>query len=142
MQCDICKKGPATVHPALNTDDLDEFNEAVKDKFTQPHIAYVGSDQGCGCGFRYVPLSEQFEGCELIYSEGVETQSKTQQNHQQLHDYLLKQFKGEDFVELYGCWSVDEKEPASFRTEIALQRLIDPTFCFRERGLYRVLQKE
>jgi hypothetical protein len=74
-------------------------------------------------------------------SEGVETQKNTQHNHQQLRDYLLHEFKGEAFVELYGCWSGEEKEAASFKAEIQLDRLGDPTFCFRERGLYRVVNE-
>jgi hypothetical protein len=128
--------------PALNTQELDEYTKPVKDKFTLLHVTYVGSDQGCGCGFRYVPFGQDFEGCELIYSEGVETQNRTQHNHQQLRDYLLQEFKGESFVELYGCWSGEENEAASSNGEIPLDRLAEPTFSLRERGLYRIILNE
>ena len=125
---------------ALNTALPQALKLVIRDKFTLPHVTYVGSDQGCGCGFRYVPKeSQDLEDPESIYSEGIERQNETQHNHQQLRDYLFREFKVESFVELYGCWDGDEKEAVKFQEEISLDRLAEPTFCFHERGFYRVI---
>jgi hypothetical protein len=51
---------------------------------------------------------------------------------------LLSQFSTEPFIELYGCWTGEEAEPAKLRINVPLSRLRDVTFCFRERGYYKV----
>ncbi len=54
---------------------------------------------------------------------------------------LLKD-SGEEVVELYGIWLSDwKKDPLSpevYREDIALAKILEPTFRFKERGLYRV----
>jgi len=123
--------------PALNTKELNEHTQSVRDKFTLPHVVYVGSDQGCGCGFRFL-LREQVADADLIFSDDVEADPSRQRNQQQLRDFLLEKFKDEPFVELFGCWSGDEAQPAEFNDEIPLQRIVDLRFSFRERGFYRI----
>jgi hypothetical protein len=39
--------------PAFNTKDIDDSKKDVKIHFSLKEILYVGSDEGCGCGFRH-----------------------------------------------------------------------------------------
>ena len=128
--------------PELYTSELSDDCEVVRANFTLPHVFYIGSHDGCGCGFRYIPLEAILqEDAEAIYSEGVEHQKYTQPNHRKLFDYIEREFKNEPFLELYGCWSGEEAERSTTEAEVRLDRIADPGFCFRERGFYRVLLK-
>jgi hypothetical protein len=113
--------------PSLCTQELGNHEKPVLKKFSLPIVTYVGSDQGCGCGFRHTDY-------EMDVSDAEED---TQHNHQALVRLLQEQFADESFVELYGCWSGDESLAVKINSELLLDQIGDRLFCFRERGFYR-----
>ncbi len=106
-----------------------EKGKALRDKFTLPCITDVGSDVGCGCGFRSNEAA--------VYSPDYDT-SKTQPNHAGLVAFLAEHCGKEPFVELYGCWDGDEAQDVHDRREIELAELVDEKFHFRMNGYCRV----
>ncbi len=58
--------------PSFNTRDLNESEEYVKVHFSLKNILYMGSDQGCGCGFRH----------ELFENDGWLNVSEANESHQ------------------------------------------------------------
>jgi hypothetical protein len=119
----------------LCTKELSEYDAVVVKHFTLPVVTYVGSDQGCGCGFRHKLLRADGRAFDEVY---VANNEGTQRNHAELAAFLREHLGGEPFVELYGCWSGNEKEVARFDDEIDADELEEPGFCFREQGYYRV----
>ncbi len=124
--------------PSFNSEEISQTQKhALEKRFRNPSITYVGTDYGCGCNFRYIPLEATGQPlADEFYSRAVEAQEKTQPNHQNLQNYLRTQFSDEDFIELYGCWDGDEDLPEEFALEIPLEQVGDPGFCFKERGYY------
>src|SRR2546426_5264963 len=119
--------------PALWTGDLTEHESEVRSKFTLPFVTYIGSDDQCGCGFR----SAMFQGGEWP-EEGLVTEpdydpSDTQPNHAALVSFLQQHFSAEPFVELYGCWDGEFSAATEGRIDIAVDRIADTHFHFRER---------
>lgn len=106
-----------------------EKGKALSNKFTLPCAKNVGSDVGCGCGFR--------SNDAAIYDPGYDT-SKTQPNHASLVAFLAEHCGKEPFVELYGCWDGDEAEDVQDRREIELAKLADENFHFHMKGYCRV----
>ena len=82
----------------IATRKLHEMRQEVRKKFTLAYVTAVGSDVGCGCGYRH----DEAE----IYDPGYDP-SKTQPNHTALRAYLTEHCRAEPFVELYGCWDGD-----------------------------------
>ena len=126
----------------LNTKDLTDHDAAVADHFHKPYRKYVGSDQGCGCGFRHVLFQdgEWPEEC-MIASEDY-TGEDQQPNHEQLHQLLGELLKSSKAVELYGCWDGDFHEPAAGHEVLPIERIFDHAFYFRERFAYTIKQRE
>ena len=102
---------------------------AVRNKFTLPCVTDVGSDVGCGCGFRHG------EAAGFGPDDDV---SKTQPNHVGLVAYLAEHCGKEPFVELYGCWDGDEAQDVRDRRKIELSELADKQFHFRMNGYCRI----
>jgi hypothetical protein len=97
---------------------------------SKSHIFYVGSDNGCGCGFRQ----------EHDYtSDDPEQETSKRDNQQRLHDYVATCLADESSVELFSVWSGDEElEPEHSRT-ISPSEILDPDFHFLERQLTTVI---
>lgn len=111
---------------AFHVKSEDPALETVRPRFTRPHVAYLGSDDGCGCGFRrdpsWVPVME----------DGTASLSQ-QRNHRQLHDYLAALLADQPSVELFGCWSGDEGLPEETCRTASVTEITDPGFWFAER---------
>lgn len=123
----------------LNTADLKDYDFEIAVHFTKPHQKYLGSDQGCGCGFRNVSFQNgEWPEETMIGTEGY-TGEDQQPIHQQLHDFIANLLTGEDTtVELYGCWEGNANEPSAGGETILLSRQLDKAFHFRERFDYTV----
>jgi hypothetical protein len=111
----------------VKADDPD--SERARIHFSKPHVYYVGSDNGCGCGFRREP--------DCGVDEPEELASK-RDNHERLHAFVRTCLADEEFIELFSCWSGDEAEPLQSRRDVALADLIATDFYFSERQLTRV----
>lgn len=123
--------------PAFHVAEVGGNEDMVRGQFTLPEVVYIGSDQGCGCGFRYSLSDGYSKAAEIEFDDA--NLAETQPNQLKLKAYLEEDFKEEPFIELYGCWSGDEGQPRELSAEINLSQITDPKFCFRERGFYRVI---
>lgn len=107
----------------------DPSSERARRNFSKPNVHYVGSDNGCGCGFRQ----------EHDYtSDDPEQEASKRDNHQRIRDYLSSCLADESSVELYSVWSGDEELPTEHTRVVALSDLLDPGFAFLERQLTTV----
>lgn len=120
--------------PDISVSSLTEHDAPVKAHFTSPEVQSVGSTAGCGCDFPHVLLQNgewptfDFDDTERVSTFG--------QNRRALAALLRD--TGENRIELYGLWWGNfAKEPLASE-EIALLRILEPDFLFREQVFYRV----
>ena len=121
----------------VNTKALREYDEPVRAHFTLDQVVYLGSDQGCGCGFRSTTDPDP-GAAEYFASLPDYDTTSTQPNHDALAARLRQHFAGEEFVELYGCWDGDFSLPERGRFEVSVEDLTAHAFHFVQRGYYRV----
>lgn len=125
-------------NPKLNTQDLTELDAGVVRHFEAPHVKYLGSDQGCGCGFRHVSYQNGEWPGESMIGKEHDTGGEQQPNHEQLHAFLKELLEQSDRVELYGCWDGEIMEASAGVAELPLDRILDRDFYFRERHGYTI----
>lgn len=111
----------------ISTRPLHEQRQAVRQKFILLDVVAVGSDRGCGCGFRHDEAIVDFFD-----------PTDPQPNHEALVSYLREHCSVEPFVELYGCWDGDHAQDLQDRREIDLSELANPRFHFRMNGYCKV----
>jgi hypothetical protein len=124
--------------PDISVRDLSSRELALKAKFESPEVQYVGSTSHCGCDFPHTILQNgnlpPLEGAKDADQVIVERQNR---------DALVKLLREvqEPTVQVYGTWDGSEddlsKAPLS-REMIAVERILDPTFYFKEQGFYCV----
>jgi len=112
--------------PSFYVKELTPPEESVKTQFDIPHIYYLGSDEGCGCGF----FKRGRESDELGRAEG---------NYSQLASYLKNARSMGARNQIYSCWEGDQNAKAEFRKKIDLKRLNEKNFEFKEGTLYEIL---
>ncbi len=118
---------------SFNTENIVDNEKPIKDIFSLPNVKLLGSDLGCGCGFRYAVL-DQDRWLDAI-DEGETPFDNS--NHEKLVDFIIKNNKSEKSIELFALWAGDIY-PALCRETINLNDILDPGFYFKERGLYTV----
>ena len=101
----------------------DEPAAVVAAQFTKPHVYYLGSDQGCGCGFMQ-HFDTQYEDA------GAEEKAVNQRG---LHAYVSACLRDEPAVELFSCWSGDESAEAESDRTVRVADLLSRAFHFAER---------
>ncbi len=84
---------------------------AVRKRFSSPHVAYVGSHEGCGCG-----LAEQRSRAWLRA--------------------MVERARADGPVELFACWAGDEVDPAQHERVIDPVDLTTSTAPLTERTHY------
>ena len=118
--------------------DVDEQAAAVREHFSVPNVAYVGSDLNCGCGFRNVSFQNGDWPEECLIEEGEIDTEGTDKNHQELHAVLADTLARSVVVELYGCWAGDYGKKTEGEQDIESDAILSERFFFRERVLYRI----
>ena len=127
----------------LCIDDIHGNPEQIQSHFSLPEIAYVGSSLGCGCGFRSVCFGiGRWSGEWEIANGDCEPPENHIQDHQELYDLVTSQIDEDGGVELYGYWDGDEKEATEQEENIPASLLLDHSFWFRHRGIYRITTDE
>ncbi len=118
--------------------NLSEYELPIQGHFSKQHIGYIGSDQGCGCGFRHVTF-QNGEWPEESMSDSEEySDGDKQPNHIQLECILIGLLQTADSIELYSCWDGDFAEPSGGSSQLLLSSIVDNHFAFRERFLYSI----
>jgi hypothetical protein len=101
-----------------------------------PEVVYVGSDQGCGCGFRHALIDDK-EWYPIV-EEDNDMIEVIQKNHEDLYQYLTDNVKI-GLIEVYGCWNGNITDSIDCVDEISIKDLTDKDFYFKEGWLYKVL---
>jgi hypothetical protein len=115
--------------PAFYVDEVDhDVSKSVRAKLPHSCIRYLGSHQGCGCGFR----SER-DGI-LIVTEGDDAIAESA-DHASLVMYLKNLPPEISSAQIFGCWSGDEGEELDHHRECVVDELGGSEFAFREREI-------
>jgi hypothetical protein len=72
----------------LNTQDLHDSEKPIIKHFSKSHYKYIGSDEGCGCGFRNITYYYGKWPDESMIGSEYYTGEEEQPNHEQLFDFL------------------------------------------------------
>jgi hypothetical protein len=118
----------------LNTEDVTYNEETLKNVFSKSNIKYIGSDQGCGCGFRHA-LIHNDNWLDVVDDEETPFDNS---NHTNLVDLITKNNTDGNTFEVLACWEGDHNEPILYRETIKLTDILAKDFHFKERGLYTV----
>ncbi|MBN1426843.1 MAG: hypothetical protein JXB07_00575 [Anaerolineae bacterium] len=75
-------------------------DEQVRVQFSKPYVYYVGSHQGCGCGFLY----GQYPGFE----DDANEERDKRESVARLSQYLAEAVAANGPIELFACWDGDQ----------------------------------
>ncbi len=104
-------------------------DDPVRQRFSLPSVYYLGSHQGCGCGFQYGVLPADLQDPE------EEARGRTAVDA--LRAYVARAASGQP-VEVFGCWEGEQALPALATERITLDQLDGESFDFPQRQLLRV----
>lgn len=119
--------------PGIYVTALSEEEAAVRPHLTSAYVQYVGSSEGCGCGFRHVA-----HPTDPYYASDEEALALKDRNHRDLAKLLAEPILRKEPVRLFGCWEGDWYKPLAGKYSIRLSQLIDPSFAFAENCVYIV----
>lgn len=120
-------------HPNFNVQELDEHSKAVgnskavRKQFSKPQVYYLGSHQGCGCGFSYGQ-----------YDYGEVEESAARESVRRLSEYLAQAIAVAGPLELYSCWDGDQADEPEFQQSMTPQGIGGEAFWFQERQFITV----
>lgn len=121
--------------PSFNTTFLQADEMGIQAQFSLPHILCIGSDQGCGCGFRHSFF--EYDEWIPVLENGDDQNKPSLKNHHDLYYYLVNN-QVDSFIEIYACWNGDMADPCQSTQEINASELLSGDFYFQERGLYKI----
>ena len=117
-------------NPSFHVQELHESSASVRKQFSKPCVYYLGSDQGCGCGFSYGQFVNDDE--ELKSRDSVLRLSK----------YLSQAVEIAGPLELYSCWHGDEETTPEFNEVVTFEEIPSEiggeAFAFREREFIKI----
>ena len=117
--------------PKFYVEIIDGREAKIDRHLKLPHVAYAGSSQGCGCGFRKpVDMPEEL----LAPGESEESQA----NYDALASYIENMQKSGASCEIYVCWEGDQGQPSEFRSRITTEELASREFVLAEKTLYEL----
>lgn len=112
--------------PSFHTAELSVEDEPVRVHFPGLQVTYLGSHEGCGCGFNGLDPDLDHEPEELVAS----TESVAR-----LRDYLGEVLKTHLRVWIYSAWSDELGEPTLSSRIVGLAEFSPGEFYFRNREL-------
>ena len=101
--------------PAFYTAQIDKHDCAIRSQFSLPNIVYLGSHEGCGCGFFNDDESQAQAICCSTLAE-----------------YLASVRASGGAVEVFLCWEGGQGNPASNRTRVCAADFSSPPFPLAE----------
>lgn len=119
---------------------------AIRSRFSSPQVTYVGSHQGCGCGFNSGELA--WQGFERVADAMTLLDAMTDDEREELLAAQRSRVRLRDLVssaltdgpvELYACWAGDEEAPATREETIDPTWLTELTSPLEEGVRYAVL---
>ncbi|MCQ4318619.1 hypothetical protein [Stutzerimonas zhaodongensis] len=103
-------------NPSFNTQELSEAENPVKQQFSFEHVIYLGSNEGCGCGF-------------------MNTDYQSNKNLEHLHDYLSNALSRNSKLEIFLCWEGDQSSSPLAKKSVRLSEFAGPELPLGEREL-------
>jgi hypothetical protein len=88
---------------------LSQRDRIVQKWFSKPHVYYVASSIGCGCGFRSIGCNSELEYYEGMFDD--EDTDRYAADHAALRDLIADVVGKEGCVELYPVWEDDQRKP-------------------------------
>jgi len=117
--------------PSFYVEEIKVDDEVVRRQFTLPHVYYVGSHEGCGCGF----FKEGRVGEELDLA---------QEDYRRLAKYLREAQRREADLELFTCWEGDQGRSPGYRETLTPADLEDADYEFKynEEFFAKIVREE
>ena len=117
--------------PGFYVEAIEGDDEVVRRQFTLSHVYYVGSHEGCGCGF----FKEGEVGEEL---------GRVQENYRRLAEYLRQAQKQGGDLELFTCWEGDQGRSPGYRETLTPADLEDADYEFKynEEFFAKIVREE
>ena len=116
--------------PGFHVEALSERDESVRRQFSKPFVYYVGSHQGCGCGFDW----DVFEGVSEDDPEFADAKA----SRQGLFELLALGLRQGGELGLFACWDGNQGAESAFRGRIRPSDLLTNHLSFREHELLTV----
>jgi hypothetical protein len=113
--------------PSFNTQALSETEVPVKEQFSFPNVIYLGSHQGCGCGFMAADEDEP---------EEMASREKTVHA---LSSYLTTALQHGARLEMYLCWEGDQKAMPAAKKSVTPKDFLGPEFPLAEKEFANVV---
>lgn len=104
-------------------------NDPVRARFSMPNVNYLGSHEGCGCGFKY--------GVMPAGLEDQDDEAKGRAAVDALRAYVAKAAVGQP-IEMFACWEGEQQLPVLETERISPEQLGGESFDFQQRHLLRV----
>jgi hypothetical protein len=126
----------------LPVESLTERTAGIKQHFSNPEVQYVGSTSGCGCDLPHAMFQDggwpEIEFYRIAEKDELDIarDSSNRENCRAL--VALLRTTGDKMVELYGVWDGNFANAPMALESISVERLLDPDFCFKEQGFYKV----
>jgi hypothetical protein len=109
---------------AFHVADRDAGAVTVRSQLALPFVYYVGSHEGCGCGFNRDSVADA-DPAQL---------AETRKTLAALGDYLQAAVAAVGPLELYTCWNGDESEPVERRLTVPVSAFGPEMTWFPERS--------
>jgi hypothetical protein len=112
--------------PGIFIKELNANDRAIKDKFSLDYVYYLGSDEGCGCGFAYTERMAP-----------AEDKARRAQNYRDLAKYLTENnIRGQ--LEFFACWEGDQEKGQVSVEQIEKVNLETPNIEFSEQKKFQL----
>ncbi|MBL9147327.1 MAG: hypothetical protein JNM94_01405 [Phycisphaerae bacterium] len=124
--------------PGFHIEAIGKINQPVVAVFTEPSVRYVGSHEGCGCGFRNVWGALDGDSRTMTpeeFRQGEPEDPDVASSTAALVKLLRSVVERDGRAEVYACWDGDQAYPAVDSKVISLAELSAERFFLMERRL-------
>jgi len=105
----------------------------VRARFSKPHLVYLGSHDGCGCGFQHSEPGQVLDSDP----DPVEV-AQSAESMRRLANYVAEAVKRVGPVELYMCWDAEQGLEALGTETTSCVQLHTPGYALPCRTLLQV----
>jgi hypothetical protein len=102
--------------PSFNTQALSETEALVKSQFSLPNVIYLGSHQGCGCGFMSADKDEPKE------------KANRETTVHALSSYLNAALQQGARLEMFLCWEGDQTQAPVAKKSVTTKDFLTQEF--------------
>jgi len=102
------------------------YQKEVYQHFSKTFVYYLGSAEGCGCGFLI----------DGVYPEMPEYQA-VRSSYSLLSEFLQQELEDQD-LEIYALWGGEENKKPEIYKKIKLSDLANEDFAFEENHFYTI----